>query len=259
MKHKTTVFLILLTITGFVFAVNPKVVLETNYGNIVIELFYNQAPKTVDNFLGYVNSGFYEYLLFHRVEKKDIFIIQGGGFYYYNSTLYYWPPDQPDIINESYNGLSNLRGTIAMARTSEPNSANSQFYINTADNIELDRANAADGFGYCVFGQVIEGMDVVDAIANKQICYYSPQIPNIPCNPLAGIYTAYALSCDSPDCANYNSDNKINFHDFRLFSSEWMQQDCNSLNNFCGRKDLDYSGECNIRDLAIFARNWLNL
>jgi peptidyl-prolyl cis-trans isomerase A (cyclophilin A)/peptidyl-prolyl cis-trans isomerase B (cyclophilin B) len=261
MKIRILFICILLTTAQVLHAqnpINPSVVLETNYGNIVIELFYDKAPKTVDNFLGYVNSGFYDYLLFHRIVQSGIFVIQGGAYYYYNNSIYFWTPDQPNIINESYNGLSNLRGTIAMARASDPNSANSQFYINTADDVMLDKANAADHYGYCVFGRVTEGMNVVDAIAAVPTFYYNSQLPELP-NPLVGIYTAYVRPCDSPDCSNYNSDDKLNFQDFRYFASEWMQQDCNSLNAFCGHKDLDYSGTCDIHDLAIFARNWLNL
>lgn len=254
--------LILLLIAEALPAANPSVVLETNFGNIVIELFYNEAPVTVDNFLGYVNSGFYEYLLFHRVVQNEYFIVQGGAFCYYNNAIYYWPYDQPEIINESYNGLSNLRGTIAMARTNEPDSANSQFYINTANNIMFDKANAADGYGYCVFGAVTEGMNVVDAIASlptATVPCYNFYLDDFPYPTLAGIYRAYVLPCDSAECSNFNSDDDVNFRDFASFALEWMEEDCNSFNNFCERADLDYSGKCNIDDLVIFAGNWLNL
>jgi len=132
-------------------------VLETSLGVIEIELDREKAPVTVDNFVTYVNEGFYDGLVFHRVIKS--FMIQGGGF-------------QPDgtrregndpIRNEARNGLKNERGAIAMARTSDPDSATSQFFINTVDNRGLDYPNP-DGHGYAVFGRVVEGMDIVDAI-----------------------------------------------------------------------------------------------
>ena len=128
-------------------------------GQVVIELFPDDAPITVENFLSYVNTDFYDSLIFHRVVGD--FVIQGGGF---DPNLTQMPTNDP-IINESFNGLSNLRGTIAMARTFDPNSATSQFYINlTDDNTSLDYQDQ-DNVGYCVFGEVTAGMDVIDAIA----------------------------------------------------------------------------------------------
>ena len=142
-------------------AANPRVQLETNQGNIVIELYPQNAPKTVDNFLYYVNNGFYDGTIFHRVIKG--FMIQGGGF----SVDMRQKPTQSPISNEADNGLKNERGTIAMARTNQPDSATSQFFINTVDNGPLDhRSKTAQGWGYCVFGKVVSGMDVVDAIEN---------------------------------------------------------------------------------------------
>ncbi|HEV3120256.1 MAG TPA: peptidylprolyl isomerase [Isosphaeraceae bacterium] len=145
----------------------PVVVLETSLGNITIQLDRAKAPKTVENFLKYVDAGFYNNTCFHRVIPN--FMIQGGGF----------PPEaksQEDakktnapIQNEAGNGLKNLRYTIAMARTSNPHSATAQFFINLnadpAGNAFLDRENAADGWGYAVFGKVIDGTDTVDKIA----------------------------------------------------------------------------------------------
>jgi len=142
-------------------SVGNKVKLETSMGDITIELDAENAPITVNNFLGYVSEGFYDGLIFHRVIKG--FMIQGGGF----------TPDmdQKDtkapIKIESSNGLKNDRGTIAMARTSVPNSATSQFFINHADNSFLNYAGPGNP-GYAVFGKVIEGMDVVDKIALVQ-------------------------------------------------------------------------------------------
>lgn len=135
---------------------NPVVVMETSKGTIKIELFEKKAPITVKNFLDYVDAKFYEGVIFHRVIPK--FMVQGGGM---EPGLKEKKTREP-IKNESDNGLSNERGTLAMARTSDPNSATAQFYINVADNKFLDRAN--DKAGYCVFGRVIEGMDVVDKI-----------------------------------------------------------------------------------------------
>lgn len=134
---------------------------RTSMGSFDIGLYPTSAPITVDNFLGYVNSGFYDGLTFHRVIPD--FMIQGGGF-----TPALMPRDPRDPIpNEAANGLSNLRGTIAMARTSHPQSATSQFFINLKDNPFLDyKSDTPQGYGYAVFGRVVSGMDVVDAIGS---------------------------------------------------------------------------------------------
>ena len=138
----------------------PRVRLETNKGVIVVELESAKAPKTVDNFLTYVRAKYYDGLIFHRVIKG--FMIQGGGV----TIDYREKPKRPAIVNEAGNGLKNLRGTIVMARTGEVNSATGQFFINHKDNGGLNQtAPTRDGFGYCAFGRVIEGMDVVDKIA----------------------------------------------------------------------------------------------
>jgi cyclophilin family peptidyl-prolyl cis-trans isomerase len=137
---------------------NPVVELDTSEGKIKIELFEDKAPVTVKNFLKYVDDKHYDGTIFHRVIAD--FMIQGGGF---ESGLKEKRTRAP-IKNESSNGVSNKRGTLAMARTSEPDSASAQFFINVKDNTFLDRANARDKVGYAVFGQVIEGMNVVDRI-----------------------------------------------------------------------------------------------
>jgi peptidyl-prolyl cis-trans isomerase B (cyclophilin B) len=137
----------------------PQVKLETSHGVITIELNAEKAPNTVDNFLAYVNEGFYNGTIFHRVIKD--FMIQGGGF---TEEFVQKSPNAP-IKNEANNGLSNVRGSLAMARTGDPHSATAQFFINTVDNAFLDfRAEQGAAWGYAVFGEVIEGMDVVDAI-----------------------------------------------------------------------------------------------
>ncbi len=157
----------------------PKVEIKTNHGVIIIELDSKAAPKTVENFLSYVNDGTYDGTIFHRVIKD--FMIQGGGFV----PQMVQKKTKDSIINEADNGLKNLRGTIAMARTMEPHSATSQFFINTVDNSFLDHtAKNARGWGYCVFGKVVEGMDTVDDItkvktANKAGHQDVPVVPVI--------------------------------------------------------------------------------
>jgi cyclophilin family peptidyl-prolyl cis-trans isomerase len=136
---------------------NPVVVMETSKGTIKIELFADKAPITVKNFLSYVDDKFYDGTIFHRVISD--FMIQGGGF---ESGPKEKEKTKPSIKNESANGVSNERGTIAMARTNDPDSATAQFFINVKDNRNLDAAQGRPG--YAVFGKVIEGMDVVDKI-----------------------------------------------------------------------------------------------
>ena len=135
---------------------NPVVIIKTNLGDIEVELYPDKAPKTVENFLSYAESGFYRGTIFHRV--IDGFMIQGGGF----TKEGVQKPTNPPIVLESDNGLKNKRGTIAMARTNIPDSATSQFFINVVDNEFLDYAPGNPG--YAVFGKVVSGMDVVDRI-----------------------------------------------------------------------------------------------
>ncbi len=140
-------------------AEGPRVRLETTMGNITLALEAEKAPKSVENFLGYVRSGFYDGTLFHRVIGG--FMIQGGGF----SEDFDRKGTEAPIPNEANNGLKNLRGTLSMARTSDPHSATSQFFINVADNQTLDhKGTTSRGWGYAVFGRVVEGMEVVDRI-----------------------------------------------------------------------------------------------
>ena len=140
-------------------AANPMVELKTSQGEIVVEIFADKAPKSAENFVQYVKDGFYDGTVFHRV--IDGFMIQGGGF----EPGMNQKPTGEQIKNEADNGLKNERGTIAMARTQAPHSATAQFFINVADNDFLNhRSPDLQGWGYCVFGKVSEGMDVVDAI-----------------------------------------------------------------------------------------------
>jgi len=150
---------IFLLFSPLVYAANPIVEFETNQGNFKIELYPEKAPKTVSNFLYYVDNGFYKETIFHRVISN--FMIQGGGF----TREMVEKKTQPPIVNESNNGLVNNAGTVSMARTNDPNSATAQFFINTVDNAFLNfSAPSAQGWGYAVFGEVTDGMDVVDAI-----------------------------------------------------------------------------------------------
>jgi len=166
----------------------PRVLIKTTAGEIVIELDAARSPLTVANFLQYVNDGFYEGTIFHRVVSG--FVVQGGG---YTADLKS-KETRPHVPNESGNGLSNRRMTIAMARTSEPHSANSQFYFNLADNMALDPKPTR--WGYTVFGQVVEGMDIVDDIG------YRPTSPkegfeNLPAATV--IVEEMAVISDQPD------------------------------------------------------------
>ncbi len=138
-----------------------RVVFDTNYGYIVVELFGVKARRTVENFLQYVDEGFYNRSIIHRVERD--FVIQGGGYTYDEATGFSTPPTNGPVRNESINGLSNLRGTVAMARRSDPDSAESQFFINLEDNLFLDYVSTLQP-GYTVFGRVVTGMEVVDEI-----------------------------------------------------------------------------------------------
>ncbi len=133
------------------------ITMKTNHGDIVIELDEEKAPKTSENFLQYVNDGFFDGTIFHRV--IDGFMIQGGGF----EPGMRQKSTRDPIENEAKNGLSNLTGTIAMARTQAPHSATAQFFINVSDNTVVDYPGQ-DGWGYCVFGKVVDGMDVVNKI-----------------------------------------------------------------------------------------------
>ena len=153
---------------------NPKVVLKTSLGNIQLELFADNAPVTVKNFLQYVDAKFYDGTIFHRVMSS--FMIQGGGF---TPDLQKKPTRSP-IKNEADNGLSNSRGTVAMARTRIVDSATAQFFINVTDNGRLDHAGPGPRFGYTVFGRVTKGMDVVDKIRNTRVERHSRRFTHLP-------------------------------------------------------------------------------
>lgn len=148
---------------------SPRVVLQTTLGDITIELDKAKAPVTTENFLSYVTSGHFDRTVFHRVIPG--FMIQGGGF---TEDMRQKPTEAP-IMNEADNGLKNARGTLAMARTSDPHSASGQFFINLKDNDFLDHTSKTpQGWGYAVFGKVVDGMGVVDTIAQVKTAAHGP-------------------------------------------------------------------------------------
>jgi cyclophilin family peptidyl-prolyl cis-trans isomerase len=159
---------------------NPKVLLHTSMGDITVELFSDKAPKSVENFLQYTKEGFYNNTVFHRV--IDNFMVQGGGF----TKDLQQKRTHAAIHNEANNGLSNLRGTLAMARTNDPHSATAQFFINVVDNKRLDFTSDKDGltWGYCVFGKVISGMDVVDKMKAVPTAPQGPLPKDVPTTPI---------------------------------------------------------------------------
>ena len=164
-------------------AENPRVLMKTTDGDITIELFADKSPITVENFLQYVDDGHYDGTVFHRVISN--FMIQGGGF----DTELKEKPTRDPIVNESKNKLHNTRGTLAMARTSDPDSAAAQFFINQRSNLRLDWSGGKEG--YTVFGEVIDGMDVVDIIsltdvgrAHAQTAYGPTVFQDVPAEPI---------------------------------------------------------------------------
>lgn len=157
---------------------NPVVEMDTSLGKVKIELFEKEAPISVRNFLDYANSGYYAGTIFHRVIPG--FMAQGGGL---TAALQPKSGERPSIKNEAANGLKNDRGTVAMARGGDPNSASSQFFINVVDNRMLNRPSP-DGAGYAVFGKVVEGMDVVDIIVNTPQERKNSVFVNVPKEPV---------------------------------------------------------------------------
>lgn len=154
------------------------IILHTNHGDIKVTLYADKAPKTVENFLEYVNQGFFDGTIFHRVIPG--FVIQGGGF---DASMNQKETQDP-IENEADNKLNNKKGTLSMARTMDPHSASSQFFINIADNEFLNhQEKTPEGWGYCVFGEVTEGMDVVEKMAKVETSSVNGH-ENVPVEPL---------------------------------------------------------------------------
>lgn len=170
--------LIALLTTPVALAANPKVELKTTLGTVVIELYPENAPKTVENFVQYVKDGFYDGTIFHRVIPG--FMAQGGGF----TPNFQQKPTRSAIRNEAGNGLRNATGTVAMARTADPHSATAQFFINVAENDFLDFKSPDDkGYGYTVFGRVTTGMDVVQKMLQVPTASVGPH-QNVPRQPI---------------------------------------------------------------------------
>ena len=190
MTRFLTVMLLIISTT--LFAAPPKIRINTNLGPITVELYPEKAPKTVENFLNYVNEDFYNGTIFHRVIAN--FMIQGGGF---DQSLIQKPTKQP-IENEAANGLKNEVGTIAMARTNNPHSATAQFFINVANNSFLNHtAPTIQGYGYTVFGKVTEGMEVVNKIATTPTGPKGIFVSDVPRNTI--VIESIERLADSPD------------------------------------------------------------
>ena len=185
---------ILLGLTSAVALAGTQVRINTNLGPITLELADDKAPKTVANFLAYAREGFYDGTIFHRV--IDGFMIQGGGF----TADFKQKPTHAPVANEADNGLKNQRGAIAMARTSDPQSATAQFFINVNDNPNLDyRSSTPQGWGYAVFGKVTGGMDIVDKIRQTPTSRGGPggQFSDVPATPVV-IESVTILPASSP-------------------------------------------------------------
>lgn len=190
----------LLLLCSTAYAEPLRVGLSTSKGDIVLELDPDRAPQTVRNFLQYVDDGFYNDTLFHRVIEG--FMVQGGGF----GTDYQRKTTRPPISNEAYNGLRNSKYTIAMARTNAPHSATAQFFINSEDNRNLDHTDTSQrGWGYTVFGKVVEGESVVDTISRTRTGSGGPFSRDVPVEPIV-ILSVFRVGAEpvaaAPDSEN---------------------------------------------------------
>lgn len=183
-------------------ASSPRVILSTTQGDIVLELDEGRAPQTVENFLDYVDSGFYDDTLFHRVIEG--FMVQGGGF----NQNYQKKSTRAPVSNEAYNGLRNRRYTIAMARTTAPHSATSQFFINSEDNANLDHTGTTQrGWGYTVFGRVVEGQKIVDAISRVRTGPGGPFSRDVPREPIVILSATRVQQPERAAALNAGNDN----------------------------------------------------
>ena len=210
MNKKAAVLMAAVCLSGFTLGAGAgqQVKIETSYGDIVIALDAKAAPATVANFIAYVDSGFYNGTVFHRVIPN--FMIQGGGM----TADLAEKPTRPPVKNEATNGLKNLRGTVAMARTGDPHSATAQFFINLVDNAFLNHTSEdPNGWGYCVFGKVIKGMAAVDAIAKVQTTTKG-SYENVPAEPVvikkASMIAAKAVPAVKPAAVKKESVKKEN-------------------------------------------------
>ncbi|ASJ74447.1 peptidylprolyl isomerase [Granulosicoccus antarcticus] len=192
----------LLTPQSALAASGTRVMLDTTQGPIVLELDDKRAPQSVKNFLEYVDSGFYDDTLFHRVIEG--FMIQGGGF----NQKYQKKPTRSPVSNEAYNGLRNRHYTIAMARTTAPHSATSQFFINSEDNSNLNHTDTTQrGWGYAVFGRVVEGQDVVDAISRVRTGAGGPFSRDVPTEPVIILSASRVQQSDTAAAAQADNNN----------------------------------------------------
>jgi len=288
MKNKLLILMMLSVFTGICSAANPQVTLYLSgavTGDIVLEIYADKAPVTAANFLNYVRTGFYDGLIFHRVISG--FMVQGGGF---DANLVYKTAGS-EIINESTNGLSNLRGTLAMARLTAPHTASSQFFINHVDNTFLDFGavayNAGTAYyraGYCVFGKVLSGLDIVDAIAVLPTSTQN-EMDDVPDNDVIihAVVTFDPSVCALTEQGDINGDcivdlldflilaehwlygsiaadidinGKINYDDYSMFASHWMQQSCIAP-NWCAGTDFNKNGAVDTPDALMLAQRWL--
>lgn len=234
--RKSLLWIIVGIVSAVSIAANPQVTLHITggvTGDIVLELYPEEAPITVENFINYVQTGFYDGLIFHRVMSG--FMIQGGGF---DPDLNFKDPGEM-ILNESDNWLSNLRGTLAMARQTHPHTAGSQFFINHDDNSDLDAFFYFNGsygfnvFGYTVFGHVISGMDVVDAIAEVDTETVG-DMDDVPVNDV--IISSAELNMDVPACleklsGDIDGDCDVDLADLAALAENWTL--CNSITGSC--------------------------
>ena len=231
MKRYVFVILLLSAHFGVAQAANPQVRLQVSgatTGTIVLEIYADKAPVTAANFINYVKSGFYNGLIFHRVIPG--FMVQGGGF---TTSLVKKTATYPAIINESYNGLSNVTGTLAMARTAYAHSASSEFFINVANNTFLDYGSFTYDYysgqpvahiGYCVFGKVLSGMTVVNAIAALTTTTEN-SMQNVPVNDV--IIQSATVTLNAPVSAeklegDLNGDCAVNLADLAQIAQNWM-------------------------------------
>jgi cyclophilin family peptidyl-prolyl cis-trans isomerase len=230
-------------------------------GSITIELYTDKAPITCANFVKYVQSGFYNNLIFHRVIKN--FMIQAGA---YDQSLVYHSPTYPDIINESSNRLSNVRGTIAMARSYQPDSANSQFFVNDVNNTFLDygpvayddSGNAYAKIGYCVFGRVVAGINIVDSVSGV-LTGKQGDMNDVPLTPIK-IQDVVVLSpiCIEKLSGDLNGDCKVDLSDFAIMADDWLES--NSLLACAFSLTGDMNNDCvvDFGDVTIVSQNWLD-
>jgi cyclophilin family peptidyl-prolyl cis-trans isomerase len=266
LKFRSSIFALILGafLCSSVFAIQyPQVQLNVTggvSGSITVELYTDKAPITCENFIKYVQSGFYNDLIFHRVIKNTA--IYGGGYYQF---LTLKEPLYPPIINESNNGLANLRGTIAMDCDSNPDSATSLFFINDANNPTFDYGELAfrgdETFrrvGFCVFGHVVAGMSVVDSIADAATSTQNEMI-EVPVTAI--IIKGMSIAVRVPVCAakltgDIDGNCSVNFDDFALLAADWLQSNSITACLTAIVGDLNNDCEVNFEDFAMLAQNW---